>query len=322
MRRRIWIGQLLVAVPLGCGGDKIDSVDVQPLPSLRWPSLVDAAAVGPNSGMAPTRDDAVLMMSSCVRRSQARFDEIWARIRRDLDPATGLPLRERKEVWPWVPSLRADLAPCNAPDMRGSAPPLPPALLERFDAFREATLGLAEDVDALARYFDEQTYATDDWDFARTMLPTLTQKREAWLVLVDALEEELGPARRSAVEALVQERGDTDEGDPTTTALRLLELTDRIASCLEGPALTHCAAFRADIDDRVAALVAWLDAHTEEAPFWSHALAKASREFARTYAAVEGSLRRGKLLPSQRDALTQAQRRLENAAETARRQTL
>lgn len=306
----------------GCGAKDLDPPPLPEMPPLRAPvAAVDPSATAEPAHLAEQRQsDAVMTMDACLRRSRARLDHAWARLLVDLDRESGVLLRDRRDVQPWVPAVRGDLIACHDPDaLRDDG--IAPSLLAPFTEYRALALTLADGFERLATYFDARAYESDDWALSRELVPQLADAHARWQAAADALSAELRPARLTAIETLLQRSTDVPADDPARVALALLQTSHRLEDCLAGPDLGRCAATSDQLSRPLAALEAWLEARPDASsiPFWTRALLKAGRELERVLVESQGSLRRGKLLPSQRQALDEVRLRLENAAETVRR---
>src|SRR5690606_2888753 len=102
----------------GCGAKDLDPPPLPEMPPLRAPvAAVDPSATAEPAHLAEQRQsDAVMTMDACLRRSRARLDHAWARLLVDLDRESGVLLRDRRDVQPWVPAVRGDLIACHDPD--------------------------------------------------------------------------------------------------------------------------------------------------------------------------------------------------------------
>lgn len=308
-----------LGVCTGCGAKDLDPPPLPEIPPLVAPPARAAPVPAAEaSHLAEQRQsEAVITIAACLRRSQSRIEHAWTRLLVDLDPESGALQRERKGVQPWIPAVRGDLVACpsaGALETEG----VETTLVTRFAEYLALAGRLSDEFERLAAYFDERRFEADDWSLSRELVPNVTQVHAEWRTSAEALVDVLRPARLAAIDTLLQGTSDVSPDHPSRLALALLRASYQLEDCLAGAELGRCTAVREALPRPLAQLEAWLAANPDAAaiPFWARAQLKAGRELERVLLQTEASMRKGRLLPPQRQALDDVRIRLENAAET------
>jgi len=308
------------ALVCACGADPIEVPKLPDLPPVSSPATPPAATA---SSTTPTElgDEAlVLQMSSCLRRSAFALDDAWERLRLDVDPATGRPHKERKDIQPFVPSVESALVPCVAVPEAPTNPELR-AAWTLYGPYRETTTAIAAKLGELSRHFDERTYEGDDWAFSQATVVPLATTVATWEQQAQSLRTALQPVRVATLTTRFTKAEAEAPDAPATIAVAMMLQSERFAICTQGDDLSRCGATQAAIEELAERLDTTLGSMPEgERPqFWARALASAGRSFADRIGQVEASMRRGHLGAAQRRDLEGSRIRLEKAADTVRR---
>jgi predicted transcriptional regulator len=243
-----------------------------------------------------------------------RIRQSWSRYRDEIDPQTGLP--RRKNARPFVYAVDNELAPCQEAVDRGNdlepdLPEIEQAAVDYLDTGR----AFAGHAATLHEYYDDETYAEDDWAKGKETAPEIASAYEAWDAAAQRLDALLSDQKdaldKQMLELVEQREGKSLRWHANKVVIVAREFSDCVSE--SDAAASACS----EPFDALSTVAADFEDQVQKGPaeaknvFWMSSYAGSVEEYHTAARELVEALREGK--PKQREAaLEQVQREHED----------